>query len=377
MHLAAELPQQKPAECDDVYTFFYTGGTTGHPRGVMMTHQNIVAASLSWLTALGISEDAVQMHVGGFFHLSGAGHMWYLSMIGGTHVIMPKFEVLSAMEAIHHHRVTHVLLLPTMVNMMLNHPDLGKYDLSSLRTCIYGGSPMPEALLLTFMSKLPTWSFIQAYAMTESSGLATFLPWSFHVKDGAAGPKIKSAGRAGPGVNLRIVDATGVECKRGQIGEIALRGLNVMRGYFNNPDASAKSLRDGWLHTGDLAWMDEDGFIYVVDRAKDMIISGGENVYSAEVENAIYRLPKVRECAVIGIPSEAWGEAVHAVIVPKDGQVIDEAEVIAHCKALIANYKCPKSVEIRNEPLPQTPTGKIKKEALRTAYWLGKSRNVN
>jgi long-chain acyl-CoA synthetase len=246
-----------------------------------------------------------------------------------------------------------------------------------MQKCIYGGSPMPEALLLAFMTKLPGWSFIQAYAMTESSGLSTFLPWEWHLKEGAAGPKIKSAGRAGAGVSLKIVDAAGAECARGIVGEIAMRGLHVMLGYVNSADATAKALRNGWLHTGDLAWMDDDGFIYVVDRAKDMIVSGGENVYSAEVENAVYRLSGVRECAVIGIPSEEWGEAVHAVVVPKEGQTVSELEVINHCEAIIAKYKCPKSVEIRSDALPQTPAGKIRKEQLREPYWRGKSKNVN
>lgn len=363
---------------NDAFTRFYTGGTTGKPRGVTISHQNAVFASLSYIAELQLTGAMVHMHVGGFFHLSGAGHLWYTSMVGGCHVILPKFEVLPALEAIHTHRVTNTVLLPTMVNMMLQDERAGAYDLSSMRLCIYGGSPMPTALISAFIELLPNWSFIQVYAMTETAGLATFLPWSRHF-EGVSGPsKINSVGQAALGVEIRVIDSNGNDAPPGNVGEIAIRGANVMKGYAGPwpSELSASAFGSCYLRSGDLGWLDSDHFLYVVDRAKDMIISGGENVYSAEVENAIYKHPAVRECAVIGVPDPKWGESVLAIIVLKDGMPADESEIVTHCRSLIANFKCPKRVEIRKEALPLSPAGKIKKDLLRAPYWEGLERRI-
>ena len=359
----------------DPYTLFFTGGTTGTPRGVSISHQNVIFASLSYIAELQLTHEMIHMHVGGFFHLSGAGHMWYTTMVGGTHVILPKFEVGPVLQALHRHRPTNTVLLPTMVNMLLHHPDASKYDLTSMKLCIYGGSSMPQALITAFMTTLPSWSFVQVYAMTESTGLATFLPWQRHFDSKSGESKMRSVGYPALGVTIRIVDIEGNEVPRGEVGEIAVSGLNVMPSYRNQPALSRSAVHDGFLHSGDLGSMDRDGFVYVVDRAKDMIISGGENVYSAEVENALYAHPAVRECAVIGIPHENWGEAVHAVVVLKEDWGAKPSELIAHCRARIAGFKCPKSIDIRSERLPQTPAGKIKKDVLRAAYWKGYAKS--
>ncbi len=361
---------------DDLCGIYYTGGTTGHPKGVMLSHKNFIAASINWIATLHFSDQTRYMHSAGLFHLAGASPAFALTLAGGTHVCLPKFDAVLAFEAIQNHQVNYVLFVPTMINMMLNHPDFGRYDLSSVRYCEYGASPIPDAVLASAIDKLPSWEFIQGYGMTETAALTVSLPWRYHF-DGEHGPhKRHAAGRAAYGVDVRIVDPDGKELPRGTPGEIAVRGAQVMLGYWNKPEATAAAIRDGCMHTGDGAWMDEDGFITIVDRVKDMIISGGENIYSREVENAVHAHPAVRECAVIGVPDEKWGEAVMAVVALKDGQSVSEQEIIDHCHRLIANYKCPRRVEFR-EALPLSGAGKIMKNVLREPYWKGKGRSVN
>lgn len=362
---------------NDLAGIFYTGGTTGCPKGVMLSHANIIYESLVWIYSLKFDEETRYLHSAGLFHLAGASPMVALTLIGGTHVLIPKFDPEAAMMAIHEHRVDYCLFVPTMLNMMLNHPSFGRYDLSSVKDCEYGASPMPDALLLRLMRALPDWRFHQGYGMTESAALATILPWKYHTLDGPLAGKRKSAGRAAPGVEIRIVDPEGKEVPRGIVGEIAIRGAGVMLGYWRKKEETARVLRNGWLHSGDGAMMDDDGFVYIVDRIKDMIVSGGENIYSGEVENAIFQHEHVRECAVIAIPDSRWGEAVHAIVVPKDGSHLNPDEIIIHCRKLIAGYKCPRSVEIRLKPLPLTGSGKIMKSALREEKWRGYQRAVN
>ncbi|MBG9388023.1 acyl-CoA synthetase [Caenimonas aquaedulcis] len=363
---------------DDLYAIFYTGGTTGYPKGVMLSHANAVSLALSWLAALPPGEEhIVHMHVGGLFHLSGAAYLWYTTACAGTNVFLPKFEALPVMKAIAAHRVNSTVLIPTMVNMMLSHPDFAQHDLTSVRQCIYGGSPIPEPVLLAAMEKLPGWRFVHAYGMTETAGMATTLPACYHVLEGPLAGKRLSAGRSSAVCEVRITRADGSEADTGEVGEIAIRGPNVMLGYWRDPAATQACLRGGWMHSGDAAYMDADGFIYIVDRIKDMIVTGGENVYSAEVENAIHRHPAVREAAVIGIPDAKWGETVHAVVVLAEGMSLDAQALIAHCRTLIAPYKCPKSVDIRTEPLPKTAAGKITKKPLREPYWRDHARRVH
>ena len=363
-------------EGDDLCGIYYTGGTTGHPKGVMLSHKNFTAASINWIATLHFSEDTVYMHSAGLFHLAGASPAFALTMAGGTHVCLPKFDATLAFEAIQEHRINYVLFVPTMINLMLNHADFDKYDLTSVRYCEYGASPMPDAVLATAIQKLPSWEFIQGYGMTESAALTVSLPWKYHFDGPHGKAKRQAAGRAAYGVDVKIVDPEGRELPRGETGEIAVRGAQVMLGYWKKPEATAAALRNGWMHTGDGAYMDEDGFVYIVDRVKDMIISGGENIYSREVENAVHAHPAVRECAVIGVPDEKWGEAVLAVVALKDGETATAEQIIAHCHKLIANYKCPRKVEFR-DALPLSGAGKILKNALREPFWKGKTRSVN
>jgi long-chain acyl-CoA synthetase len=227
------------------------------------------------------------------------------------------------------------------------------------------------------MVKLPTWRFIQAYGMTETAGMATVLPACYHVLEGERAAKITSAGRASVVCEVRIVDPLGEAVPAGTVGEIAIRGDNVMLGYWNDTEGTARVLRNGWMHSGDAARMDSEGFIYIVDRVKDMIVSGGENVYSAEVENAIHKHPAVLECAVVGIPDEKWGESVHAIVTKREGHDVAAEELMAHCRSLIAGYKCPRSLKISREPLPKTAAGKIAKNEIREPYWKGYNRRVH
>jgi long-chain acyl-CoA synthetase len=264
-----------------------------------------------------------------------------------------------------------------MIQMLVDHPAIGNYDLSSLKRIIYGAAPITEAVLDRATAKLPGVEFMQAYGMTELSPVATLLHPQEHVGESRAKGRHRSAGRAVIGCEVRIVDADDRPVPVGEVGEVVVRGRNVMMGYWERPEETAKAIVDGWMHTGDGARMDEDGFIYIVDRVKDMIISGGENVYSLEVENVVARHPDVAQCAVIGIPDEHWGEIVHAVVVPKSDARPTAEEIIAFCKQHIAGYKCPRSVEIRDEPLPMSGAGKILKRDLRKPYWEGRDRRVN
>jgi long-chain acyl-CoA synthetase len=248
-------------------------------------------------------------------------------------------------------------------------------DLSALHTIAYGASPMSEAVIERAMAALPGVGFMQAYGMTELSPLATINPAWAHTVEGRKFGKLRAAGRASFCCEVRIVDTEGREVPRGTVGEVIVRGPNVMQGYWNKPEQTAAALKNGWMHTGDGAYMDEDGFIFIADRLKDMIISGGENIYSAEVENALALHPSIAACAVIGIPSEQWGESVHAVVVRKPGQDPAPEALIAHCKSLIAGYKCPRSIDFV-EALPLSGAGKVLKTALREPFWKGRTRNV-
>ena len=361
---------------DELCGIYYTGGTTGSPKGVMLSHTNMISASVNWIATLHFSEDTVYLHSAGLFHLAGTSPAMALTLAGGTHVCLPKFDARLAFETIQAHRVNYCLFVPTMINMMVNHPEFAAYDLSSVRYCEYGASPMPDAVLAAAMERLPTWEFIQGYGMTESAALTVSLPWKYHFDSEGMTSKRQAAGRAAYGIDVKIVDEEGIELPRNQTGEIAVRGAQVMLGYWRKPEATQDVLRDGWLHTGDAARMDEDGFVFIVDRVKDMIISGGENIYSREVENAVHRHPAVRECAVIGIPSAEWGESVHAVVALKAGQRAEAKEIIDLCRTLIAGYKVPRSIEFK-ESLPLSGAGKIMKNVLRKPWWEGLGKSIN
>ncbi len=361
---------------DDLCGVYYTGGTTGFPKGVMLSHTNLWASGMS-LLGEGVSpQGSVYLHAAPMFHLADFGISIPQHLAGNTHAIIPAFSPEAVLDCIVRDRVSDVLLVPTMIQMLVDHPAMKSgRDLSSLKRVIYGASTISEAVLDRAMAALPGVEFFQAYGMTELSPVATINPPWYHTAEGRQAGKLRSGGRASFGMEVRIVDADDVEVPRGTVGEVIVRGPNVMLGYWNKPEQTAAALRGGWMHTGDGARMDDDGFIFVVDRMKDMIITGGENVYSAEVENALAQHAAVAMCAIIGIPSDEWGESVHAVVVLKPGAQASAEALMAHCKTLIAGYKCPRSVEFR-EALPLSGAGKILKTMLRLPFWEGRERQV-
>ncbi|WP_114356429.1 MULTISPECIES: acyl-CoA synthetase [Rhodopseudomonas] len=364
-------------KAEDLAGIFYTGGTTGRSKGVMLSHGNLMANALNALGEGLFPGTSVYLHAAPMFHLANGAAMYSLLLSGGSNVMIPSFTPEGVMQAMQNDRVTDVLLVPTMIQMFVDHPALKNYDLSSLKNIVYGASPISEAVLARASAALPNVQFTQAYGMTELSPIATLLHWKEHIGEGKAKGRQRAAGRATLGCEVRIVDAEDRTVPYGTVGEICVRGDNVMMGYWERPEETARALAGGWMHTGDGGYMDEHGFVYVVDRVKDMIISGGENVYSVEVENAVAQHPAVAQCAVIGIPHEAWGEQVHAVVVTKAGATVTADELIAHCKALIAGYKCPRSVEITETPLPLSGAGKILKRELRQPYWENRERRVS
>ncbi len=362
---------------DDMAGLFYTGGTTGKSKGVMLSHRNHSYNVLQALPYFDVSADDVFLHSAPMFHLADGFFCLMAATLGCRNVILPAFEPTRVLQTMQNEGITTALLVPTMINMVVNQPDIDSYDLSSLRHLIYGASPMPEAVILKAMEVIPHAELTQAYGQTEASPVITVMGPEYHTTTGPKAGKLKGAGRAIAGIDLAILDDDGNELPAGEVGEVCIMGDNVMLGYWNLPDITAETLRDGWLHTGDGGRLDEDGMLYIVDRVKDMIVSGGENVYSAETEQAIYQHPAVAECAVIGIPHESWGEQVHAIVVLKAGESVTEQELIDHCKTLIAGYKCPKSIQFRDEPLPLSGAGKILKKDLRAPFWENRDRNVS
>ncbi|WP_020672098.1 long-chain-fatty-acid--CoA ligase [Amycolatopsis nigrescens] len=358
---------------DETAGIFYTGGTTGFPKGVVLSHANMVTSALGSLCTGGfLSKGGRLLHVAPMFHLADIAIWVAQSMLGGTHVMLPMFDPAAVPAVIAEHGITDVLLVPTMVQLVVDHPAVAEHDLSSLRGLVYGASPISEAVLAKAMRTFPSARFTQAYGMTELSPVATLLLPEEH-EDPAL---LRSAGRAVPHAELRVVDPDGAELPPGVVGEVVVRGGHVMQGYWNKPEETAAALRDGWMHTGDGGYLDERGYLFVVDRIKDMIVSGGENVYSVEVENALAKHPAVAACAVIGVPDEEWGERVHAVVVLADGARTDGDELRAHCREHIAGYKCPRTVEF-STALPMSGAGKILKRELRKRYWTDENRAVH
>lgn len=372
--LAAAAPIEDVRRRDDsLYGIFYTGGTTGTAKGVMLSHNNLSFSSLTALAAGNCVAGAVYLHVMPMFHLAGFSAINSLLISGATHVVLPSFAPQAVLETISRERVTQVLLAPTMIQMLLrwcdDHPqEAARLDLSSLKRILYGASPITPALLDRACQAFPSASFSQGYGMTELSPTACRLEPEHHSAEGQASGKMYSAGRAMDCVEVLIVDENDDEVARGTVGEIVVRGPTVMLGYWNRPEETARALRNGWMHTDDCAWMDDEGFVYIVDRLKDMIISGGENIYSSEVESALSSHPAVAQCAVIGIPSEQWGESVHAVIVLKPGTQTHLDDLQRHCRERIAGYKCLRSVEFRDS-LPLSGVGKVLKTELRKPFW--------
>ena len=362
---------------DDIAGLFYTGGTTGRSKGVMLSHTNLVSNSFNTITALDISTDARWIHAAPMFHIADVTGAIAITHIAGQHYFIPSYTPEGVLESIQNYSISDTLLVPTMINMLVHHPDIKKYDLSSLRQITYGASPMPESVIVKAMEVIPDCQFTHAYGMTECSPLITSAGPDCHVFDGPKAYLFKSTGIAVPGVEVKIIDENDKELPRGEVGEVVARGPNVMLGYWRQKELSDKALLNGWMHTGDGGYMNDDGYVYIVDRVKDMIISGGENIYSAEVENTIYQLDGVIECAVIGIPNKEWGETVHAIVRKDPNSKINEEDIIVHSKKLIAGFKCPKSVSFREEPMPLSGAGKILKTTLREPFWEGHDKQVS
>jgi len=362
---------------DDLAGIFYTGGTTGFPKGAMLTHSNLWSSAIALVTLIGLKEEDRVLHAAPMFHLADGALTQGGMLAGSTHVFIPMFTPAGTIDAISKYKASHALLVPVMIQMVINDSSIKDADLSSLRFILYGASPISEAVLVRAMNTFSQADFAQGYGQTELAPLATMLSPAYHVTEGPKAGKLKSAGQAIPCVEIKISDEDGNALESGKIGEIAVRGPNAMLGYWNKPEETAVSLRNGWVHTGDAGYMDEEGFVFLVDRVKDMIVSGGENVYSAEVENAVSNHPAVEQVVVIGIPSEEWGEQVHAEIILKEGQTTTEESIIAKTKEYIANYKCPRSVSFRTEPFPLSGAGKLLKREVRKVYWEGKDRQIN
>jgi acyl-CoA synthetase (AMP-forming)/AMP-acid ligase II len=364
-------------ENDDLAGIFYTGGTTGFPKGVMLSHTNFFVSGVSNAHELLIRERARYLHAAPMFHI--ADLLWFLAVtvVAGTHISIPAFTPDATLEAIETHRPTHLLLVPVMIQMVLTSEKLAETDISSLELIGYGASPITEATLKLAFEKFPNVKFAQAFGQTELSPVATVLGTEYHVLDGPNAGKLRSCGRATRVVEIRIVDENDREVPRGTVGPITVKGPVTMLGYWNRPETTAETIKDGWVYTGDAGYMDEEGFIFLMDRLKDMIVSGGENVYSAEVENALGQHPAVATSAVIGIPSEQWGEQVHAIVILKPGQSVSPEELKAHCHTLIAGYKCPRSIEFREEPFPLSGANKVLKTELRKPYWEDRDRQIS
>lgn len=354
---------------EDLAALFYTSGSTGEPKGVMHSHANIAMACLTSIPPFRLDEDCVALISGPLFHVGATGMCFPAMMAAASIVVLPRFEPGPVIETIERYRITNLTAVPTMLRMIADHPDARRRDLSSLRTVTFGGAPMPESLLTELLELAPGARYVHCYGMTETTASCSCLPPRYVLAEGRHLGKALSIGKALPSLDITILDSADRELGPGAIGEIAIRGPIVTRGYWGKPEMSERALRGSWLHTGDVGYLDEDGFLYIVDRLKDMIITGGENVYSREVEESVYSFPGVAQCAVIGVPDERWGERVHAIVTASEGRTIDQDALVAHCRARIAGYKCPRSVEIRAEPLPLSGANKIDKPGLRAPYW--------
>jgi len=365
---SASMPAPVAASSDAVYGIWFTGGTTGRSKGAMLSHEGLLFNAYGMSLFCRHQVDCRYLHTAPMFHLADGSSTWGITMSGAAHVFVPRFAPDLVLRAIQDHRVTHTMLVPTMFQLILQQPNVSAFDLRSMRYFMYGASPMPEPTLLQAMKTFPGAKFIHGYGMTESSPVLSFLAPEHHY---AGSPLLASAGQVVPHGELRIFDENDDEVPRGTVGEIVYRGPNVMLGYWNQPQLTQHALKGGWLHTGDGGKMDANGFVFLVDRIKDMIVTGGENVYSSEVENCVMQIKGVLATAVIGVPDDVLVEKVCCFVVVKDGNPdkVTETTVADHCKATIAGYKCPRKVIIRTEPLPMSGAGKVLKTELRKPFW--------
>jgi len=357
---------------DDMAILMYTGGTTGLPKGVMMSHRNLMTALLGLTLNVGFTKDDVTCFILPLFHVSFWPALCCL-MMGGKAVIIRKPDLNEILRQIQDEKCTHINAVPTLYGWMLQLENFDDYDLSSLRLITYAGSPFPPQALKQCIQKFKT-NFAQAYGMTEALG-GSYLGEDEHVLEGEKSRLLASAGRPMISADVRVVDENGQPVTSNVIGEVALTGRHVMIGYWKNPELTAKTIRGGWYHTGDMGYMDDEGYLFLVDRKADMIVTGGENVYPKETEDVLYEHPAVANAAVVSAPDDRWGERVQAVVVLKAGQTATEKELIAHCKAKLAGYKCPKSIAFW-DALPTTPVGKIIRKDVKKEFWKGRDRSI-
>ncbi len=353
---------------DEDAIILYTGGTTGRSKGVRLSHRNVISDALQCAPVLGPSCDDIYLHAAPMFHSADLlGMVWFL--FGAGHVYMPSFSPAGLLEIIERHSITFTMLPPTMIIMALQVPSFDRYNLSSLRGLIYGASPMAAEWIKKTIDSFPGVELYQGYGLTETSPLLTILSWHAHREALEANnhERLKSCGRPVPGVELRIVNDNDKEVHPGNPGEVVTRAANIMRGYLNLEDDTIEVLRNGWFHTGDVGKIDADGFLYLLDRKKDMVISGGENIYTSEVEAVLYKHPDVHEVAVIGIPDEKYGEALMAVIVPAPDTSITPDDIIQHCRGKIGGYKIPRRIQFVEE-MPKSALGKTLKSELRKNF---------
>jgi long-chain acyl-CoA synthetase len=366
---------------DAILVLLYTSGTTGAPKGAALTHANVFSNIHDLNYWLAYREKAVFLHASPMFHIADFPAIFAAPVFGAAQMTLEHFDALSFCASVQANRVTHTVLVPSMINTLCQFQELAAFNLDSLDVLAYGGSPIAPALVRELRRALPNAKLLQVYGLSEA-GFLTGLTDSEHTDD-----RLQSCGRPCPGIDLRIVDAAGKPVASGELGNLVARGPGIMRGYWHDieddlpgdessVDETAEALRGGFFHTGDIGRQDKDGYFYIVDRAKEMIVSGGENVYTGEVEAAIYEIPEVKEAAVFGIPDEKWGELVAAAVVLRRGTDLSAEELKQYCKTRIASYKVPRHIEFMTEELPKSGSGKILKRVLREKYWAGQSRRV-
>jgi fatty-acyl-CoA synthase len=365
---------------DDLAELFYTSGTTANPKGVMMTHRNLYLHAMQALAGLGVKDSHVQLHTIPLFHVNGWGTPHTISGAGARHVVVKKFDPTQVLELVQQERVTHFSMVPTMAVAIINHPSLGEYDLSSLEYVGLGGAASPVDLIREVEKKLGCRAY-SGYGLTETTPVLTFSFVKDHLKDLPDDERCRlqaMTGYALPGIEMDIVDSEDRRLPHDgtSAGEIVVRADNVMAGYWKQPEDTAHVMRGGWFHTGDMATVDDEGYFLIVDRKKDIIISGGENISSIEVEKAIYSHASVLECAVIAVPDDRWGEVPKALVVLKPNTSVNEQELIDYCRTRLPGFKLPKSVEFF-DALPKGGTGKILKKELREGYWRGHEKRVH
>ena len=372
---ASEAALGEDADENALAGLFYTGGTTGASKGVMLTHRNLIANTHNWLSAVPQSESDRTLVMAPMFHAAGSNGILGAIWMGSCQIALPAFEPGAALDLIEKYKVNITLGVPTMLAAMAEEQHANPRKTDSLEIVAHGGSPIATEVIRRTSAAFPTAQLIEVYGATELSPLVTVLAHEEKLIDD---PRAKSCGRSVIGSYIRILDAQDNDLPTGEIGEVVVSGTNVMKGYWNKEEQTREVLKDGQYWTGDLGYMDDAGYLFLVDRSKDMIVSGGENVYCTEVEEVLYQHPAVLEAAAFGVPDDKWGEAVHAVVVPRtEHSNVDPAEIIEFCRQHIAGYKVPKGIDIQHEPLPKSGPGKVLKRELRAPFWASSDRDVN